>query len=65
MSEESSQGQQDRPQRSGEDRRSAWDPRRENRGIRNWPFFRLFLDRRRGGDRRSDQERRVSQESND
>ena len=48
MSEESSQGQQDRPQRSDVDRRSAGDRRRENRGIRNAPFFRLFFDRRRG-----------------
>ncbi len=65
MSEESPQGQQDRPQRSAIDRRSSWDRRLENRGIRNWPFFRLFFDRRRRGDRRSDQERRVSEESTD
>ena len=61
MSEESSQGQQHWPQRSDVDRRSGEDRRKENRGVRRAAFLRLFLDRRRGGDRRTDQERRVSQ----
>ena len=44
--------------RSGRDRRSGEDRRKENRGIRNAPFFRLFLDRRSGTDRRSEKDRR-------
>ncbi len=60
MSEESSQGQQDRPQRSGEDRRSAEDQRKETRGIRNAMLFSLFINRRRGKDRRSGQDRRKA-----
>ena len=43
---------------TGGDRRSGEDRRKENRGIRNAPFFRLFLDRRGGTDRRSGTDRR-------
>ena len=60
MSEESSQGQQDRPQRSGEDRRWAEDRRKENRGFRNAVLFSLFLDRRDRKDRRNGQDRRKA-----
>ncbi len=59
MSEES-KGSGDGPERSGTDRRSGEDRRKENRGIRNAPFFRHFLDRRKGQDRRSGKDRRIS-----
>ena len=51
MSEESKKG-------DGIERRSQTDQRKENRGIWNAPFFKLFLNRRKDQDRRNGKNQR-------
>ena len=58
MSEESNGSDDGQERRSGTDRRSGEDRRKENRGIWNAPFFRHFLDRRKGQQRSGKDQRR-------
>ena len=61
MPEELKGGWDGQERRSDTDRRSGEDRRKENRGIRNAPFFRLFLNRRSRKDRRSGQDQRKAE----